>query len=214
MNTRRNFLYQAGLMSAIALARAEPSDDPFASLPAEVWRNSRRNGLVMIRHPAPAGIGPHAKIVAAGEPGDPLVVAGQVIAPDGRTPAAGVTVYAYNTDAKGYYCENNAEYPPRIYGWMKTDSEGRFELATIMPGRYPGMRIPSHVHFSAWGAGYPPQWIPELRFEGDSYLTAEMLEKDRGMGEFREIQPVKVVDGVRRCSFRFRLQMVSNFRGV
>ena len=31
---------------------------------------------------------------------------------------------------QGYYGENRREYPPRIYGWMKTGPAGRFELLT------------------------------------------------------------------------------------
>jgi protocatechuate 3,4-dioxygenase beta subunit len=91
----------------------------------------------MIRHPAPAGTTSHATLVKPGEPGDPLAVTGQVFAPNGKTPAAGVTVYAYNTDAQGYYGENRTGYPPRIYGWMKSDAAGRFDLATIRPGTIP-----------------------------------------------------------------------------
>ena len=122
----------------------------------------------MIRHPEPEGITSRAELVSAGETGDRLVVAGQVFREDGKTPAPGVTAYAYNTDAQGYYGENHTEYPPRLYGWMKTDVSGRFEMLTIKPGRYPGMKVPAHIHFSFWGGGYPPQWSEELRFEGDS----------------------------------------------
>jgi protocatechuate 3,4-dioxygenase beta subunit len=63
-----------------------------------------------------------------------------------------VTVYAYNTDAEGYYGENRAEYPPRLHGRMKTDGDGRFELR-ILPGTYPEMRVPAHIQSSLWGAG-------------------------------------------------------------
>jgi protocatechuate 3,4-dioxygenase beta subunit len=133
----------------------------------------------MIWHPAPAGTTWHAKITPLGELGEPLVVNGQVFAPGGKAPAAGVTVYAYNTDAQGYYGENRKEYPPRLYGWMKTDDVGRFELLTIKPGRYPGMQVPAHIHFTLWGGGYPPRWVDELRFEGDSYLTPAMVAEDR-----------------------------------
>ena len=212
-DSRRKFLQSVGVFGGLMVAaRGAASDDPFDALPAGVWRNSRRNGLVMIRHPAPASTTSRTRIVQLGEPGEPLAVAGQVFAPDGKTPVSGVTVYAYNTDAQGYYGANHSEYPPRIYGWMKTGDEGRFELLTIHPGRYPGMRVPAHVHFSLWGAGYPPQWVDELRFEGDSYLTPEMIAEDRTRGEFGTSQPLKRgADGVLRCAFRIRLQRGSNF---
>jgi protocatechuate 3,4-dioxygenase beta subunit len=147
------------------------------------------------------------------EPGDPLVVDGQVFAPDGRTPAPGVIVYAYNTDAQGYYGENHAEYPPRIYGWMKTDDSGRFELRTIRPGSYPGMRVPAHVHFELWGGGYPLQWTEALRFEGDPYLRPDDILRDRRLGEFHSIRPLtRTPDGVWHCRREIRLQRETTFR--
>lgn len=211
--SRRTFLKAMGVCAGFTAApRGEAADDPFEALPPGVWRNARRNGLVMIRHPAPPGTGWQARIAAAGEPGEPLAVAGQVFAPDSKTPLPGVTVYAYNTDAQGYYGEDHKEYPPRLYGWMKTNAEGGFELFTIKPGRYPGMHVPAHIHFTVWGAGYPPQWVEELRFEGDSYLTPEAIAEDRNRGEFASIRPLtRGTDGLLHCSFRIRVQRESNF---
>ncbi len=137
-----------GLAAACGLPRTAEAEEPFDSLPPAVPRNARRNGLVMIHHPAPASLASRARIVSTAEPGEPLEVAGQVFAPNGSTPVPGLTVYAYNTDAQGYYGENRTAYPPRLYGWMKTDAAGRFELPTIHPRPYPGMQVPPHVHFS------------------------------------------------------------------
>ncbi|HYL74308.1 MAG TPA: hypothetical protein VEU96_08875 [Bryobacteraceae bacterium] len=208
--TRRTLLKTA----AIALVpRAFPADGPFDSLPPGAWKNARRNGLVMIHNNPPANPSSAVQIAAANEPGDRLIVSGRVFKPDGKTPAEGVTVYAYNTDAEGYYRINHAEYPPRIYGWMNTDALGRFELRTIHPGSYPGMRVPPHIHFSAWGAGYPLQWFDELRFAGDRNITPEMTAEDATLGDFRTIQPLlRGADGLLRCTFRMRLQNECNFR--
>jgi hypothetical protein len=60
----------------------------------------------MIHKETPSQLSWQTQIVSAKEPGDPLVVSGQVFAPHGRTPAAGVTIYTYNTDAEGYYGAN------------------------------------------------------------------------------------------------------------
>lgn len=127
-------------------------------------------------------------------------------------PPPGVTVYAYHTDAQGSYGENHREYPPRLYGWMKTDAAGRFELQTIRPGHYPGMRVPAHVHCELWGGGYPLQWTDELRFAGDSYLTEAMAAEDSGRGEFRTIQPVtRGDDAAWHCNFKILPQTHTNF---
>jgi protocatechuate 3,4-dioxygenase beta subunit len=165
----------------------------------------------MIHRPTPSWLSWQAQIAGSEEPGDRLTVAGRVFSPDGRTPAPGVTVYAYNTDAQGYYGENHKEYP-KLYGWMKTDGDGRFELRTIRPGWYPGMQVPAHVHFELWGSGYPLQWTKELKFEGDRYITPSIFEQDAQKAEFRTIQRlVRGDDGTLACNFRIKLLRESNF---
>lgn len=138
---------------------ASDGTDPFDALPKSVWKRARNNGLVMIHRPAPVALSSRTRIIPQDEPGQPLIIEGQLFTPDGTTPAEGITVYAYNTDAEGYYGADHKEYPPCLYGWMKTEIEGRFELHTIFPGHYPGMQAPAHVHFTVWGGSYPPQWI-------------------------------------------------------
>jgi protocatechuate 3,4-dioxygenase beta subunit len=214
---RRQFLKLAGHLGAgagilaLAATRLE-AEEPFDSLPPGLWRNARHNGLCMIRRPAPSRLSWRTEIAGNDEPGRRLIVRGAVLAPDGKTPVVGVTVYAYNTDAEGYYGENRAEYPPRLYGWMRTDADGRFELRTILPGPYPGMHVPAHIHFSLWGAGYPLQWVDELRFEGDRYITPAMLREAADQGEFRTIQRLaRGEDGALRCGIKIRLQPHSNF---
>ena len=188
------------------------ADEPFDSLPPDVLQNARANGLVMIHRPTPAKLAWRAQIAGDDEPGQPLIVAGKVTGPDGRTPAGSVTVYAYNTDARGRYGAGDAEYPPRLYGWMKTDPAGRFELRTILPGSYPGMHVPAHIHFTLWGGGFPLQWVDELRFEGDRHITPEMTAEAGARGEFGAIQPLaRGGDGTLHCSFKIRLARKSNF---
>ena len=199
-NTRREFLRLGtafGLASFVTAALRVPSaaaqNPPPAEPPGTTWT---------------------ATIVPAGESGDPLVVSGRVFAPDGDHTAAGVIVYAYNTDKNGYYSPDGKVGHPRLKGYMKTDSEGRFELHTIVPGRYPGMHIPAHVHFNLWGAGYPVQWTEELRFEGDSYLTEKMKTESAARGEFATIRPLtRDSAGVYHCAINLRLKDKSNYPG-
>jgi protocatechuate 3,4-dioxygenase, beta subunit len=206
---RRQFLKT---ITGFGFALCATAEEPFDSLPESVRRNARRNGLVMIHHPAPAALSSRAEIAPDSEPGERLVVSGQVLAPDGRTPARGLTVYAYNTDSQGYCGDNRTEYPPRLYGCMRTDEAGRFELHTIYPGSYPGMRVPRHVQFCLWGAGYALQWVEELRFEGDPYVTPSMIAEDERPGEFRTLQRLtRDQDNVLRCGFKIRLLTESNF---
>lgn len=164
--------------------------------------------------PEPPGTTRTATIVPSGEPGEPLVVSGRVFAPDGEHTVAGVIVYAYNTDKNGYYSPDGSVGHPRLKGYMKTDAEGSFELHTILPGRYPGMHIPAHVHFNMWGSGYPVQWADELRFDDDSYLTPAMKSESEARGKFATIRPLsRDKDGIYHCEVNLRLQEKSNYPG-
>lgn len=216
-NSRRDFLRQGACLASAAWlplkALGSPSPDPFDALPQSVWARARNNGLIMIHRPAPQNLLSQATIVDSSEPGQRMKVEGLVFAPDGVTPASDITVYAYNTDADGYYGENRTEYPPRIYGWMKTDASGGFELTTIRPGHYPDKHIPAHIHFTVWGPGYPPQWTDELRFADDEFITEEMRSAEARNGAFSSIQPLTMgSDGILRCRFQIRLQRETNFR--
>jgi hypothetical protein len=80
--TRRQFVQSATLLATGAAAAASPlyklrETAPFRDLPDSAWRNARQNGLVMIWPDLPAHLSPVARI-AEGEPGEPLVVLGQV----------------------------------------------------------------------------------------------------------------------------------------
>jgi protocatechuate 3,4-dioxygenase beta subunit len=163
----------------------------------------------------PADLGSSATIVPANEPGEPLVLDGQVFAPDGTTPIAGIDVHAYNTDAQGHYAANGSFYPPRLQGWVKTDAQGRFQIRTIRPGHYPGMHVPAHVHVGLWGAGYPFQYAGEVRFAGDPFLSQENVDQAKAQGKFADIVPVeKDASGVWHARFNLRASKTSNFPGV
>ena len=160
---------------------------------------------------APAQLFWQAAIAGPEEPGERLIISGQVFAPDGKIPVAGIVVYAYQTDATGQYTKTGALRPPRLQAWARTDGEGRFEFQTIRPAPYPGRTIPAHVHFILWGAGYPRQWVNELRFEGDPYVTSAMIKEAAAAGKFTAVVPLeRVADGSLRCAVSFRVQTVSN----
>jgi len=72
-------------------------------------------------------------------PGDRVTVAGYVYATDCR-PVAGALIDFWQADAAGEY--DNRGF--RLRGHQFTDDDGRYELATVMPGLYPG-RTP-HIH--------------------------------------------------------------------
>ena len=145
------------------------------------------------------------------EPGTRLVVHGQVFDPSGTKPVAGVSVYAYHTDAKGRY-NSIGKSEPRLRGWVTTDAQGKFELRTIRPGSYPGRRDPAHIHFNAWGGGYPKQWLDDLNFADDPKVTPDLHERSRAKGRFAPVvTTTRDAKGVLHANINFRLSNRSNF---
>jgi protocatechuate 3,4-dioxygenase beta subunit len=160
----------------------------------------------------PAGVSSVGTIAPPAEPGQRLVIAGQLFAPDGKTPAPGVIVYAYQTDSAGEYRNDPRTGIARLHGWAKTDAQGRFELGTIHPGAYPGRTVPAHAHFHVWGGGYPLQWTEELLFEGDPLIQPSVLEKSRAAGRFANVCAVsRDMSATERCTINFRLLAKSNY---
>src|SRR5262245_17413821 len=106
-------------------------------------------------------------IAAKEEPGERLIVTGQVFGPDGKTLLAGASVYVYHTDAKGLYTpETNDNRNPRLRGYMRTDTQGRYEFSTIKPVLYPNNRIAVRIHYVVNALGYQ-ECVFEIVFEGD-----------------------------------------------
>ena len=175
------------IVAAVLLRGTAPGAEPVSGNPCE------RAGSVAV-------------LAGPEEPGDRMAVTGTVFAPDGVTPAPGVFLYAYNTDASGHYNRERGE-PPRLRGWMKTGPDGRYEYRTIRPASYPGSRIPAHVHTQLWGGGYQPQSGPELNFEGDPFLKDAEKEHSAKLGRFGFIRHArKDATGVWRVEQDIRLK--------
>ena len=86
-------------------------------------------------------------------PGKKIKVVGIVKNEEGK-PVADALIYLYHTDARGWYA---ADMPhvlmnegdmrhARLFGYVKTDKEGKFELHTIKPSGYPKSDLPAHIH--------------------------------------------------------------------
>ena len=194
----RRFRPPSRLVLAAALSAAA------AATAAAAWDGYvRTKGGTPIR----AGEGAPARITLAGaeEPGARLVVTGQVFAPDGTTPAPGVTLYVYQTDSTGYYARSGGI--PRLRGWMTTDAEGRYEYRTIRPAPYPNRGIAAHVHTHLWGGGWPKQWNRDLLFADDPHLDESDRRDSAAAGRFAWIcAPAVDRDGTLRCTHDLRLK--------
>jgi protocatechuate 3,4-dioxygenase beta subunit len=139
----------------------------------------------------PAVLSSTARIAAESEPGTPLTIRGKLFAEDGKTALADAIVFAYHTDRQGLYDKVGAPaHAWRIRGWAKTAADGAFEFRTIRPGRYPGDRIPAHVHFTVF-TGSARYHAGELRFEDDDVVPAREREASRQEGSFGSVRPVR-----------------------
>jgi protocatechuate 3,4-dioxygenase beta subunit len=125
-------------------------------------------------HPAPAGAPSSGVLAPAGEPGSRLIVSGEVVSEAGA-PIAGASIYAYQTDAEGYYGvkpvsdSNN----PRLKVFLRSGPLGQWAFETIHPGSYPNSRNPAHIHFEVSAKGYANRFF-EIVFAGDPYITDQM----------------------------------------
>lgn len=148
---------------------------------------------------------PVATLAPAGEPGTRLIVAGRVFDETGTRGVAGVTLHAYHTDAEGGY-DSVVPGSARLKGTVVTDANGHFEWRTIRPMPYPGGGNPAHIHIEASGGGYPKQWVDELWFSDDPYLTAKQKEESKAKGKFNPIVTTSNdAKGVLHATFNIRL---------
>lgn len=143
-------------------------------------------------HEAPPELQSAISIAPPNEPGERINISGTIFQPDGSTPAGGITLYLYHTDAQGIYAKDRPNdgrlswRHGRLRGWLRTGADGRYEFNTIKPGAYPGRPDPAHIHVTVSGPGYPEYWIEDYLFAGD----ARLRERDRaghGRGGFPHI---------------------------
>ena len=123
----------------------------------------------------PSQIASVARIAPAGEAGEALQLSGHVRDADGK-PAAGIIVYAYQTDASGHYPRDpslrgtSAAPHGRLRGWARSDEDGRYRVDSVRPGGYPGRSDPQHIHLHVIEPGRCTYYIDDVNFADDPRL--------------------------------------------
>ncbi len=135
----------------------------------------------------PREIASSVRIAPEGEPGEPLEMRGRVLRLDGKTPAPGVVLYIYHTDARGYYspapgAEGWARRHGHLRGWVKTDARGEYAFQTIRPAAYPGRDEPAHIHAIVLEQGINEHYIDDYVFDDDPLLTPPKRARLRQSG--------------------------------
>jgi protocatechuate 3,4-dioxygenase, beta subunit len=170
---RRTLLVSGGALIAAHAVRAfAASHEPVLGGPCE--------GCEWVFDDLPAKLSSHARIAPQREPGAPMLIEGVVTTARG-TPAAGIIVYAYHTDATGIYPPARNRHG-RLRGWAVTDAQGRYRFDTIRPAAYPGRNVPEHVHMHVVEPGRGTYYIDELRFTDDPLITAANRRTDKRGG--------------------------------
>lgn len=143
------------------------------------------------------------------EPGERLVLSGQVTMPDSAQPAEGVIIYAHHTNAAGLYANGSqatewSRRHGRLRGWARTGADGRYSFVTIRPGPYPDRTAPAHIHLFVGEPGRRPYYIDDVVFDGGfgvtaAYRSAQELRGGSGIVRLRR-QPDGTLLAVRNIS--------------
>lgn len=144
-----------------------------------------------------------AHIVTPGEPGERLIVEGQVVDQSGN-PVANALVYLYQTDHHGKYSAVGSDNRnPRLYAYLRTDSQGRFELSTVRPGGYPQSRVAQHIHYEIDlpGGG---RHVAEFLFDDDERLGESAREQASRRG-WPVVTTSRDAQGRQRCAVEIRV---------
>jgi protocatechuate 3,4-dioxygenase, beta subunit len=204
---RRNFLKHASAF-ALALPLMEVSTlSLFGCGPAS---SAEQKAVTPHAENVPAKIG----MISDKEPGEPLIVSGVIVAPDGRTPLEGIKLYVYQTDATGVYSTvggGGDNRNTRIHGVMRTGADGRYEFRTIKPASYPNSRISAHIHAYVSGTDYPEYWIDEYNFADDPLVAEDVKRRFASLGSFSPVLTLtRGSDGVWRGVRDIKVERCTN----
>jgi protocatechuate 3,4-dioxygenase beta subunit len=142
----------------------------------------------------------HTRITTPEEPGQRIQILGTIYKPDRRTPASGITLFVFHTDASGRYNREVSGYAgennPRLRGWMTTGADGRYQFDSVKPGQYSG---PAHIHAHLYGQGRPEWFIREYLFADDPLISSQERAALAAYGRFSPIVTLEPrADGVLR----------------
>ncbi len=137
----------------------------------------------------PKDISSQVTLAPKDEPGDRIIISGTIYKEDGVTPAAGITLFLYQTDAGGYYHRPKEDvFDPRLRSWLRTGKDGRYVIHTIRPiPEVLAPEEPAHIHAHVFGPGIAEHFLKEFWFEGDPRIKPDENEKMSKLGVYSPI---------------------------
>ena len=170
---------------AVVLALAAPA--PASSIARETRPSPGPDCVECPHWEAPAQLTSRMTIASPDEPGERLVLEGTIYRPDGKMPASGVLLYAYHTNAEGYYAHaegttGQGRWHGDLRGWLRTGPDGRYRIETIRPAPYPNRDIPAHIHMHVMTRGERERWIDDVVFDDDPLVTSAYRRGLRNIG--------------------------------
>lgn len=175
--TRRAFLGAAGSLAATALLGARLQEAKKVLSPTED----------NIEGPYYRKDAPFRSKLAEGIKGEPLVISGRVLSPEGN-PLADAVVDVWHASAEGEYDNKSPNFFLR--GRIRSDKEGLYRYETVMPGQYDlgESKRPAHIHYKVSAQAHRPL-TTQLYFKGDRWIERDPfvrksliieLQKDKG----------------------------------
>lgn len=132
--------------------------------------------------------------------GEKLFIEGTIFQVDGKSPAAGIVLYVYQTDNKGKYTpskdQKNGRRHGHIRGWVKSDEKGHYAFTTIRPASYPNSRNPQHIHPIILESSQRYYWIDEYLFDDDPVLPENEKTRNNPRGGSGLLHLTKNAQGI------------------
>jgi protocatechuate 3,4-dioxygenase beta subunit len=140
---------------------------------------------------------------AAGDPGLPLTVNGQVLDTRGN-PLPGAAIEIWQTNHLGQYDLDGYRYRARLL----SAKDGAYAFESVMPGHYPD-RVCQHVHYLVTAPGHKPL-VTQLYFATDPVFEGDPdrnFTRDRLITNRELVRPVTLAGDPRdiRAAVRFEL---------
>jgi len=101
-----------------------------------------------------------------------LEIKGTVYGEDCKTPLNNAKIEIWHANDSGEYDNSSNDFEFR--GVVSSNSDGKYEFSTILPGQYLNGDTyrPSHVHFKITVSGHK-ELVTQLYFEGDPFIGSD-----------------------------------------